>query len=64
MQSVAGQNSPEKLQHYEFGHLVSSLVSDTNEFLGKVAKEYEQSKEETQKFGSILKALKGLTNRS
>jgi len=59
---VDGRNAERRLAYYEFGHLVSAMISDTNSILERVAREYEQSKEEVQRFASALKALKSLTD--
>lgn len=58
---VAGKSTERRLTHYEFGHLMNAMISDTNSILEKVAREYEQSREEMQRFASALKALKTLT---
>jgi hypothetical protein len=58
---AAGKSAERRLAYYEFGHLMSAMISDANNILEKAAREYEQSKEETQRFTSVLKALKDLT---
>ena len=59
---AAGRIVERRLAYYEFGHLMSAMISDANSILEKVAREYEQSKEEMQRFASALKALKSLTD--
>ena len=58
---AAGKTVERRLTHYEFGHLMSAMISDANSILEKAAREYEQSKEEIERFTSVLKALKDLT---
>lgn len=58
---AAGKSAERRLAYYEFGHLMSAMISDANSILEKAAQEYEQSKEEMQRFDSALEALKNLT---
>jgi len=57
-----GKSAERRLAYYEFGHLMNAMISDADSILEKVAREYEQSKEEMQRFASALKALKSLTD--
>jgi len=58
---ASGKTAEKRLEYYEFGHLMNAMISDANDYLRRVTREYEQSKEEAEKHASALKALKELS---
>jgi len=58
------QSSERRLQHYEFEHLVNSLISDANQYHAKVSDEFDRSQRTVERFASAMKALKDLSNMS
>jgi len=57
---ASGKTAEKRLEYYEFGHLMNAMISDANDYLRRVTREYEQSKKEAEKYASALKALKEL----
>jgi hypothetical protein len=53
-----GRTSQKKLEHYQFGHLVDAIMSDTNSHLDRIAHEYEKSRDTAERFAQCFKALK------
>jgi len=58
---ASGKTAEKRLEYYEFGHLMNAMISDANSYLQRVAREHEQSREEVEKYASVLRALKELS---
>jgi len=55
-----GRTSEKKLEYYQFDHLMSAIMSDASQHLDSVAREYEKSKNVSERFTNGLEALRRL----